>query len=252
MSDITLVIGDAHVDPKQAKANKGLERFTWANKYIHDIKPDRVVIIGDFFTMDSVSSHNNGKFLTKENLRYSLDLMAGEAGLQLLDVPKNTELIFTEGNHEERSRRYLEGVPELEGTLPTPEDVTRGVYPDVKWVPYKEFHTYRGVGFTHVPFNEGGKPVAGKTATARALDLCDTSVVFGHTHKLDVACVHRHGGRHLVQAINVGCFFAHVDDYALGTVTSYWRGLVTLNHYDHGRVDVETLALGRLRREYGK
>jgi len=250
-SDTTLVIGDAHVDPKQVRAKRGLDRFKWAHEYILDTRPCRVVIIGDWYTLDSVSSHNNGKFLTKEGQRYLHDLYSGDEALRILDVPKNTELVFVEGNHEERARRFIEQVPELEGEITLPEDHVRALYPDVKWIPYKEFYTHKGVSFTHVPFNEGGKPVGGKTATARALELCDTSVVFGHTHKLDIACVHRHGGSHLVQAVNVGCFFEHVDDYARGTVTSYWRGLVTLDHYDYGRVDMETTALGKLRRKYG-
>ena len=56
MDDTTLVIGDAHVAPDQ-----NLRRFKWANQYIKDVGPDRIVIIGDFVTLDCFSEWDKDK-----------------------------------------------------------------------------------------------------------------------------------------------------------------------------------------------
>lgn len=251
-SDYTLVIGDAHIAPDQ-----NLRRFDWANNYLllHGDIIKRIVIIGDFLTMDCFSEWDKDKRKKMEGRRYSRDLEAGhEALARLLNGLDSQKIIFTEGNHEERLKRYLDYNPEMQGTISVDSDLfdhrIRQIH-DVTYVPYKSDWTYKGVSFTHVPIQENGKPVAGKYATIKALSIYQNSCVFGHTHKLDLACEHRHNSPHLNQAINVGCFFEHVDEYARGSVTSYWRGLVLLNHYAYNRVDVATLSLGYLKKNYG-
>lgn len=245
--DTTLVVGDAHVGPGQ-----NLRRFKWANQYLKDHPVDRIVIIGDFLTLDCFSEWDKDKRRKMEGRRYEQDLLVGRAALSMLldgvDT-SNCPVIFTEGNHEERAKRYIDTHPELEGVVDVEKDLFSGICP-VTYVQYKNDWTYKGVSFTHVPIQENGKPIAGKFATKKALGLYHNSCVFGHTHKLDLACEHRHNSLHLNQAVNVGCFFEHVDEYAQGSATSYWRGLVVLDHYSFNRVDVETLSLGRLKRMY--
>ena len=46
-----LVIGDPHCNPK---ANN--DRFLWAGKMARDLKPTTIVCMGDFASMDSLSS----------------------------------------------------------------------------------------------------------------------------------------------------------------------------------------------------
>jgi len=77
-------------------------------------------------------------------------------------------------------------------------------------------------------------------------------VCFGHTHNFDVAAVHRKNSTSLQQAINCGCFFEHIDEYAQGSMTNYWRGVLLLDHYDTNRADIEQWSMGRLKRVYGK
>lgn len=248
--DLTLVIGDAHVEPGQS-----LRRFKWANKYILDVRPQRIVIIGDFATMDSLSEWDRDKRKKMEGRRYQADIDCARLALNLMldGVDNGVPLVYTEGNHEERTDRYIDYHPELVGKVSVEHDLlgdTRASGRQVIYVPYKQDWNYRGVSFTHVPIQENGKPVGGKTATQRALGLYQNSVVFGHTHKLDVACEHRHNSPHLNQSINVGCYFEHIAEYAIGSVTSYWRGLVLLNHYSTNRVDITTRSLGWLKSVY--
>ena len=247
--DLTLVIGDAHVAPGQ-----NLRRFKWANQFIRDHDFDRIVVIGDFLTLDCFSEWDKDKRKKMEGRRYEQDVETGREALDLLlDSVTSIPIIFTEGNHEERAKRYIDTHPELEGVIHVETDLflrQRHHHP-ITYVPYKEDWTYKGVSFTHAPIQENGKPVAGKFSTKKALALYHNSVVYGHTHKLDLACEHRHNSLHLNQAVNVGCFFEHVDEYAQGSATSYWRGLVLLDHYSFNRVDVSTASLGKLKQLYG-
>lgn len=249
-NDYTLVIGDAHVAPGQ-----NLNRFKWANKFIHDYRPHRIVIIGDFLTMDSLSDWDRDKRKKMENRRYKADIECGIEALDLMleRVDKDLPIVYTEGNHEERLKRYIDRNPEWDGMVSIETDLLTSIRNKgykVDFIPYKTDWTYKGTSFVHVPIQETGRPVGGKTATQRTLDIYQNSCVFGHTHKLDVACKHRHNAPHLQQAINVGCFFEHIDEYAQGSVTSYWRGLVVLNQYANNRSDISTFSLGWLKATY--
>lgn len=252
--DITLVVGDAHMDPSQHN-KKGLRRFRALGRYLKHLRPRRIVLIGDFATCDSLSHWDKDKRLKIEGRRYRLDIESANgalsetrkyAGGQVWDA---MERVYVEGNHENWIEQYVDRNPEVQGILSIKKDVADKF--GFKWVPYKSDWTYKGVSFTHVPINEAGKPIGGANAAAKALAIYHNSVVWGHSHKLDLACVARHNSPHLNQAINVGCFFEHVDDYARGSVTSYWRGLVALNHYSHNRVDVNTFSLKHLLEVYG-
>lgn len=256
-NDITLVVGDAHVDASQNTAKK-LERFTWLGKHINKTKPSRVVFIGDALTMDSLSAWDKGKRLLQEGHRYHKDIAAGKKAIDMMFAEVGTTLIhkiewvYLKGNHEDRLERYLQVEPIFAGHV----DIIKDLGLDLdhwKIIPYKDNYKYKGINFTHIPITEGGTGVSASGASSvakKALELYGTSVVFGHTHKLEIACKHRHGSPHLQQALNVGCFFEHIDEYAKGSTASYWRGLVELEHYSANRFDINTISLGRLKRMY--
>lgn len=247
-SDISLVIGDAHTDPGQ-----NLRRFRWLNHLIKqrsDIK--RLIIIGDFLSFSSLSHWDKDKRKKMELKRYEKDIFAANQALDILldGIDPSIELIYVKGNHEEWLDRYLDIHPTFHGHVGLEKDLKlyeRGF----TVIDYKDDWKYKGVSFTHVPIMESGKPVGGESATTKALAVYSNSVVFGHTHRFDVACIHRKNSPSLQQAINVGCFFEHVDDYAQGSMTNYWRGVLLLNHYDYNRVDIEEQwSMGRLKRFY--
>ena len=188
-----------------------------------------------------------------EGRRYQKDIDSGKKFIDtmLVECPDFDygKFVFIEGNHEDRLWRYLDSQPLFDGAVDYRIDL--GIE-EWKHIPYKSHYEYKGVYYTHVPINESGKPVSGAVACAKSLSIYQSSVVFGHTHKLASSSVHRHGSPHLNQALNVGCFFDHIDDYALGSITSYWRGLVLIDHYKHGRFNWNPISMGKLRQVYGK
>lgn len=242
----TLVVGDVHIS-----AGQNVSRADLLGKAINILQPKRVLFIGDLMTFDCFSEWDKDKRKKMEGRRYSLEIAKGREFLERVrSHSRNHEpedgYLLCEGNHEDRVRRYIDSNPELDGALNYLSDI--GFHGRV--IPYKEYYKIAGVDFTHVPINEAGKPIGGKYAVHRALDLHEGSVVFGHTHKLATASMHRHGSAHLSQALNVGCFFEHIDEYAVGSVTSYWRGLVFVDHYKNGRFGWTPISMGKLKKQF--
>lgn len=241
-----LVVGDAHVDDKQH-----LNRFKLANKLILAEQPDAVVIIGDFLSMNCLSEWDRNKRAKMEGKRYMSEIVCGNMALNMMQrsVSHKVAWHYIEGNHEDRLPRYLDHDPTFAGAVSIEKDLdlkSRGFI----WTPYKQVRTLNGISFTHIPTAGNGKAIGNPNVAQKALKLFHNSVVFGHTHTLDHAAEHRHGSPHLNQALSVGCFFEHVDDYAVGSKTDYWRGLVLLDSYKKNRFDYETYALGRLERMF--
>ena len=63
-----LVIGDPHCTPKATN-----DRFLWAGKFARDLKPNTIICMGDFASMDSLSSYDKGK-KSFEGRRYKKDI----------------------------------------------------------------------------------------------------------------------------------------------------------------------------------
>lgn len=241
-----LVIGDAHIDEEQS-----LDRFLPLGKKIEVENPDYVVIIGDFLSLNCLSEWDRNKRMLLESKRYYKELAAGNRAIDYLTAgARNTKFIYIEGNHENRLTRYFESDPTFQGTNSIPFDLTldsRGI----TWVPYKDCYKIDGVSFTHIPIASNGRAIGNPNVAQKALKLFHNSVVFGHTHTLDHAAEHRHGSPHLNQALSVGCFFEHVDAYALGSMTNYWRGVVDLDIYSENRFDINTTSMSQLYSIYG-
>lgn len=227
-------------------------------------RPTHIVIMGDFLTLNSMSAWDLDKRKTMEGRRYWKEIDAGNKALDLMLYPMifhntkkrkikakiyNPVLIYLEGNHEDRLKRYLENHAELaDGDL----DVARNLHLDsrrIDYIPYREYYYINGVAFTHIPHGKT-TPISGKDITAKCQSVVVDSCVFAHTHELHISNVHKQGQEHLQQVINVGCFFQEEEEYVQGRMTNYWKGLVTLHNYDYGRFDITTISMRRLLDEY--
>lgn len=204
--------------------------------------------------MDCLSEWDKNKRKKMENRRYELEISAGNNALDMLLrdyklMDPKPKLVYVKGNHENRLDRYLDYDPTFEGHVSIEKDLylkERGF----TVVEYKDNYNVNGVSFTHIPITGIGKPIGNPNVARKALQLYHNSVVFGHTHTLDHGAEHRQNAPHLNQALCVGCFFEHVDDYAVGSKTDYWRGLVTVNMAGPNRFDIETISLSKLLKDY--
>lgn len=261
MNKLILVIPDGHNDEVHP-----LDRWRSLGKLITDRKPDLIVQLGDFASINSLSHFDMNKRRLMENKRFSKEIAACRQAMDLLFDPLTQywvkqkrshvkrytpEIIWCEGNHEARVESYLDVHAQLEGQLELDlaHNLNYSGYPIDLVVPYKDYVIKDGIAFTHAPINAAGAPVTGKMALHRASELFATSLVFGHLHRLTQLDIFRHGGD-ILQIISAGCFFEHTDTYAKGAANVYRRGVLLLHQWDIGRFDVEEISIARLKAEY--
>lgn len=243
----TLVIGDAHLAPGQK-----LDHVKALNRFIKKTNPDRIVIIGDWVDMGSLSRFDTIGSKAMEGARIVADVQAGEAGIGVLlaGVDTRTSIIFTEGNHEERHARMEEEHPKLAGIINVSDRFRAAA--GKHWFDYFEYREYYttpdGLHFTHVPHNNM-KPIEGTYGAQKVLQSMEGSVIYGHTHKLDFSSLRRNQGEP-IYALNVGCFIPPEYDppYMKGKIKNWWRGVVVVKHAAEGkwRGEFETISLKRL------
>ena len=247
------VIGDLHDAPGISK-----ERLRWLGKHIRNTKPDQVVQIGDFLSLDSCCWHidnatmqarkNKGTFLEDIN-SFDLALEEFNKGLSTYKVKKHCTL----GNHENRLWRwedknpeyYQMGKKELFGTLKK--------Y-GWTWSEYGEFYFIDGVGFTHIPFNVMGREFGGVSVERNIGQSSLFDVVFGHTHKFnDVRCP-KIGKSNYIRVVNVGCSLPmnHVENYAKVATTGWFWGVVDISIYNSKIQEVRTTTMDTLELTYSK
>src|SRR5574342_339861 len=162
-----LVIPDTHV-PYHDKAALDL-----IHRVVHQARPDRLVLIGDFADFYAVS-HFTKDPGRRADLQYEIGRVNEELDrIGAHDLP----VTYLEGNHELRLERYLAAkAPELFGLVHCRElfQIAKRGW---KWVPYHSHFQIGKVLFAH----DLGH--AGKYAALNTLAAAGKCTVFGHTHR---------------------------------------------------------------------
>ena len=105
----------------QVKPDVPLDHLLYAGRYIASKKPDVVVMIGDWWDMESLCSYDKGK-KSFEGRRYKKDIEHVHDALEQFNKGLNgrrPRKIMLLGNHEDRIDRTVDEIPELEGTIST-------------------------------------------------------------------------------------------------------------------------------------
>jgi predicted phosphodiesterase len=162
------------------------DRGAWAVflSVLREVRPDEVILAGDFGEWESVSSH--GTF-NENTLRE--DVVAVRRALNEVReaIGPDARMTYLEGNHETRlTRAIMSRAPALRGALTLTELLDldeRGV----EWVPEGRQPVDRGllrVLHGHQIYGQGGGPIyhSRKAADVYATDA-GRVVTYGHTHK---------------------------------------------------------------------
>lgn len=246
-----LVISDCHVTVGQ-----DLSRFNWLNRMIRDVKPDRIVCIGDFGSFDSLSAHHEKGDKTDMNLpQFSDELEAvREAQLRMCrhhDDVRNIRFTMIMGNHEDRWNRFISKHPKI---LNEPIEVqARYVNHWGTIVGYRDWITHDGIMYTHVPHTIMGKPIGGVNATRTIAAQSTSSVIFGHTHSMNVSNVPFIDGNGSRCAMSAPAFMndGNVEEYAYGLPTGWTYGLLLVTPQGDKRpFSYEYVSMKDLENEY--
>jgi len=230
-----LAIGDAHDGVEIPDKS----RFYAMGAYARKNGIEQIVQIGDFTSMDSMSSHEPNwtvKGHDKPSFKDDIEsfreaLIAFDDGLGGYEVAKHVTL----GNHEDRIARFVNNNPELVELL---FEQVYGLLNQNGWTysPFGEFYFVGDVGFTHVPLNQMGKPYGGMNSeNAIARDSLH-DVVYGHTHKR-VDRTFPKLGHNYITVVNLGCSLPtdYIEEYARHSVTGWSYGVYDITIRD-GRI----------------
>lgn len=246
-----LAIGDCHDSPEIPDKT----RFYAMGKYAAENGIDHIVQIGDFASMDSMSTHDPNWTIKGQNKPSFKDdiasfeeaLRAFDDGLSGHDPIKHVTL----GNHEDRIGRFVNNNPEVIEIL---YDKLYELLSEFGWSysPFGEFYFVGDVGFTHVPLNQMGKPYGGaQSENAIARDSLH-DVVYGHTHKRVDKTFPKIGHDHIT-IINLGCALPHgcIEDYAKHSVTGWSYGVYDLTIQDGKIKEQRWVPMDTLIKDYG-
>jgi hypothetical protein len=236
----------------QAKPDIPVDYLGRIGQYVVEKQPEKIICIGDFADMPSLSSYDVGK-KSFEGRRYVKDVDAARNAMATFMEPiikynlvqkKNgkkqykPELHLTLGNHEYRIVRAVNDDPKLDGVLSL-DDLG---YKDYGWNVHNflEVVILDGVAYSHY-FVTG---VAGRPAgSARAqLNKKHMSCVAGHQQGFQIASDVRGDGA-LIQSIIAGSCYEHDEDYMGAQGNKHWRGALMLHDVEDGQFDVMPISM---------
>lgn len=250
----TLVIGDT-----QVVHGYNYDVIKATAKYITRERPEEIVIIGDWFDLESLSFYASEQ--EQEGRRLVNDIKAGIEGLDLLMNPLKAlqakqrhnkhrvyrpKIVFTMGNHEERLKTYLKKNPKLIGSLPDLKEVISGYGIEVYdfLVPYVGINAVHYFHYLANPMS--GKPIGG--SMDNKLNKITHSFVMGHQQIFQYAERQQTTGRPQFGVV-VGAYYEHDEAYKGAQGNTHTRGTCILHHHQKG-TDVEFISCERVKQLY--
>ena len=248
-----LIIPDAHATPDFHN-----KRFTWLGELVADLKPDKVIMIGDWVDMPSLCSYDQG---TKgyEGRRYLKDIAAGVDAQEKFFKPirdrkkKMPKFFMLEGNHENRiSRAISSDAAHLDGIISV-DDLQ---FKEHGWefVPYNGSSPgildLDGVAYAHY-FTSGimGRPISGVHPAYQLIHKQYMSCTQGHTHTTDY-CVRTNASGKDLHGLVCGVYQDYDADWAGEANTMWWRGVIVKDHVENGTYDPRWIGLDAIKKEY--
>ena len=239
----------------QAKPGQDFSFLRKIGEYLVEKQPEKIICLGDFADMPSLSSYDVGK-KTFEGRRYTKDIDAATEAMATLLEPlwdynarakKNKdkqyrpEMHLTLGNHEQRIDRAINSDAKLEGLI-SYDDLP---YEDCGWkvYPFLDVVVIDGIAYSHY-FVSG---LMGRPATSANAQLNKThmSCISGHQQGLQIATGKTGDGK-LIHSIIAGSCYEHNEDYLGRQGNNHWRGALMLNDVNDGDFDIMPLRISYL------
>lgn len=250
-----LVIPD--VQYKEGVPNEHLHAIS---NMIEIVRPDKIICLGDFADMPSLSLYDVGK-RSFEGRRYHKDVEAAHQGMEIMlrglrslqaQQRRNKsriyspEMYMTLGNHEHRINRVTNDDAKLQGVIGV-EDLR---YEEFGWkvTPYLDSIVVDGVAYSHTFYNKlSGRPWPNARTTLLREHVSCTQ---GHQQKLEYEIQYRGDGSP-IQAIIAGACYLHDEDYKGANGNNHWRGLVLKQEVENGSYDPKFISMDSLLKRWG-
>jgi len=240
------LVSHLFIPDTQIRPGVKLDHLEWANRFIRERKPDKVILAGDWWDMPSVSGWT--KTREAEGLRYAEDIESGMEGLSILmnRVPKEIEFYFTEGNHENRINRYIDDHPLHAGNMSIKDcDVEKF---GIRRSEFLKPISLNGVFYCHYFHPDHNNRNAHPNARA-LIQREHHSCTMGHVQTLDSAITYTTSGKY-IRGLIAGSFYLHDEDYRGPMGNNHWRGMILKENVKAGMYDLREISMHSLRLEY--
>lgn len=250
------------VPDAQIRAGVPTDHIDWIAADIVRRLPDYIIVGGDWWDLDALSSHRSPGDKSGEGKRVLADLEAGNEAFRRLAGPIQAEIdrrvrrkitrwnprrVFMFGNHEHRMQRVLEKDPKWIGLV---GDFLMET-PGFERIPFNERVWVEGIVFSHFFQSQHSAHAIGGSIDNR-LNRIGASFVQFHEQGF------RYGAR--IQASGAtwhglvcGAAYTHREEYRGNQGQRHWRGVVVLNEVRDGNYCIMPLTLDYLcRHETGK
>ena len=225
--------------------------------YLVEKKPDKILCLGDFSDLPSLSQYDVGK-KSFEGRSYMADLQASHSAMNTLLTPfdefnehaaKNKKKQYHPdkfmflGNHEHRIERVIEADRKLEGTI----SIDQLGYNDWRVFPFLHIEIIDGIAYSHY-FTTGvmGRPVTSARALVTKKHM---SCVQGHNQKMEIYNEYKADGS-LITGLFAGCCYLHDENYLGPQGNNYFRGIHMLYDVKDGGFHCHSITLDYLIARY--
>lgn len=199
-----LVLADIHLDQGSHNILKPVE------KYMADEKFDYLIYLGDVLNLDCISQHNKDKLRKVEGKRI---LAEYDLANKMLDrhqdlVGKSCEVVYILGNHENRTERYIDANPSLEGMIEVSNGLRfkeRGIK-EIRCYPDGEIYQINDLIFTHGSFTSSNP-------AKKHMEAYNSSIVFGHLHSPSMFTGVSYDKKNIKTGYGLGCLCKYNQDY---------------------------------------
>ena len=230
---LALVLPDIHL-PRENKA-----ALAAVEAYMADQKFDYWIQLGDLIDNESISAFNDGKPrkmvsapTVLEQFDYANDWLDKHLAVLKKKSPE-CQKHFIEGNHCERTERYVDKNPQLAGLV----DVPRGLRlkeRGINWIPYWSKGQTLRIGKLH--FIHGTYPVANHAAKHVREYGCN--VVYGHVHDYQVFTHKKMGDDQTIMGMSLGCLCDFKQPYMRGRPHNWVHMFGVVHFWPNGMFEV--------------
>jgi hypothetical protein len=237
----------------QVRKGVPLNHVRAAGKAILEYRPTNIIVMGDWWDMPSLSSHEKPGSEHLEGARYQDDIDAGNDAFEMLVGPlkkskwKPQRCDYLFGNHEIRVDRAVSAEPKYKGALTRRHMLTPGFTRHEFLEP-----VWRdGVVYSHYfQPSHSSKAIGGSIDSM--LNRIGDSFVQGHVQGF------KYGNRmyptgKIRHGLVAGSFYQHDEHYrgAQGRTKDHWNGIVVLNDVRDGNYEIMPLSLDYVLRRFG-
>jgi hypothetical protein len=224
----------------QVKPGVKTDHLEAAGNYVADKRPDKIICIGDWWDMPSLSAYDKAGEEGWELKDVAADFESGNEAMELFMAPirkakdYHPKLIFTFGNHEERrDRACKDPLNRKFKAYLGPENFNLNEW---KTYPYLKPVNVDGILYCHT--FEG---VRGMVETR--IKTVGNSFVAGHEHTYMVGAFHTSSGQRR-RGLVCGSFYQHDEKYVgFQKNKKTWRGCFMLNEVKNGDYDLLEISL---------